>query len=266
MDQSTNTENQSDYSLALIFTNSSGNVIFSDQKFIRVLGDMSERVLSGVPLRNILPMDPRTESQLIEAVKQKSIIEDMAVSYRTAAGITVQSGSTILSVIDENRNFLGMDLVLNYVSLPDNKSSNAPKILTHSDVIKAYVEMEMNSRNPSQPRTYTQSYLVAQFNVLQIMLARIAGPATRLTFEKIANSTASSIGLPIYMEKGCLNFTKKDINIQGYRSLLQTTVNYAVNAVGKNIVKREMLQVDKFVGHGTLELISQMDLRIFSAE
>jgi hypothetical protein len=36
--------------------------------------------------------------------------------------------------------------------------------------------------------------------------------------------------------------------------------------IGKNIVKREMLLVDKFVGPGTLELISQMDLRIFSSD
>jgi len=74
------------------------------------------------------------------------------------------------------------------------------------------------------------------------------------------------MGLPIIMKNGNLNFLKKDFDVQVYRSLLQTGTDYAVIVVGKNTVKREMLLVDKFVGHGTLELISQMDLRIFSAE
>ena len=172
----------------------------------------------------------------------------------------------ILSAIDENGNFLGMDLVLKKPGKPEGMADAAMNFTTHSDVIEAYVEMEMNSRNPVQPRTFTQSYLVVQFNILQIMLARIVGPASRQAFESIVNSTASSMGLPISMEKGNLIFSKKDIDIQGYRSLLQTASNYAVIVVGKSIVKREMLLVDKFVGRGTLELISQMNLRLFSAE
>ena len=266
MDQPNNSENRMDNPLAFIFTNSQGNLIFSDQKFIQDLGDKSANIQSGEPLHALLLMDSNTEKQLIEAVKKKSIVENMAVSYSTAAGNTVKSNSTIIAAVDENGNFLGMDLVLKNESHPNNLSDTETKIMTHFDVIKAYVEMEMNSRNPVKPRTFTQSYLVAQFNMLQIMLARIGGSASRQTFEKLANSTAGSMGLPIYMENGHLNFSKKDIDIQGYRSLLQTTSNYAVIVVGRNIVKQEMLLVDIFVGHGTLELISQMDLRIFSAE
>jgi hypothetical protein len=266
MDQPNHSENQLEGPLTFLFTNSQGNVIFADKKFIDVFWDKSANILGGEQLRNILIMDSKTENQLIEAIKQKSIVENMTVTYSTAAGDTVKSDSTILADIDENGNFMGMDIVLHHMSPPNHLSDNPTKIMTHSDVIKAFVEMEMNSRNPLQPRTYIQSYLVAQFNVLQIVLARIGGPATRLVFEKLANSTARSMELPIFMEKGNLNFSKKDIDIQGYRSLLQTTSNYAAIVVGRNIVKREMLLVDKFVGRGTLELISQMDLRIFSAE
>jgi hypothetical protein len=266
MDRPNNSENQLDDFPTFIFTNTGGNVIFSDQKFINILGDKSANILSGEPLHTFLRMDSRTEKQIIEELKQKSIVKNMAVSYSTATGDTVQSRSTILAAIDENGNFLGMDLVLHPMATSNNLTDNAIKIMTRSDATKAYVEMELNSRNPLKPRTFIQSYLAAQFNVLQIILARIGGPAARLTFENIANRTAASMGLPINMVKGQLNFSRMDINQQGYRSLLQSTTGYAVNVIGKNIVKREMLNVDKFLGSGTLELISQMDLRIFSAD
>lgn len=266
MDQTNNIADQFDHPPAFIFTNSQGIVFFSDLNFIRVLGIRPDQIISGTSLSHILLMDPRTEGQLIESVKQKSRVEELPILFRNASGNIIQSNGTAVAVLDENTNFMGMDLVL--MNRPDSSQTAEKRtsILNHDDVLKTYVEKEMNTRAANLPRTFIQSYLVAQFNVVQIILTRIGGPGSRLVFEKIANQTASSMGLPINMENGHLYFSAKDINIQGYRNLLQTTMNYAVNVVGKNIVKREMLLVDKYIGHGTLELISQMDLRIFSVE
>jgi len=266
MDQPNNPESQMDNSLAFIFTNSRGIAFFTDLNFMRMLGNPAAQINSGVSLSHILLMDLRTEGQLIESVKQKAKPEHLPLPFRTAFGNVIETNGTVVPALDENRNFLGLDLVLTNPPKAGQIPGQTTPILTHADVIRAYVEMEMNLRDADRPRTYIQSYLVTQFNVVQIMLARIGGPGSRLIFERIANNTASSMGLPISMENGHLNFSKKDINIQGYRSLLQTAMNYAVDVVGKNIVKKEMLLVDKFVGHGTLELISQMDLRIFLAE
>jgi hypothetical protein len=225
----------------------------------------SIHVLSGHPLSTILRIESMTENQLIETIKQRSIIENLAVSYNTSGGEIVKSKCTILAAADENGNYLGMDFILNNVLTP-GMSDPEVKILTHSDVMKAYVEIEMNSRGPLQPRTYTQSYIATQLNVLQIMLARIGGTASRLAFEKIINNKIQSMAAQMNMENGNLNFLRRDLDVQVYRSLLKASTDYAVNVVGKNTVKREMLLVDKYVGHGTLELISQMDLRIFTAE
>jgi hypothetical protein len=266
MDQPNSPENQLEAPLAFLFTNPQGTVFFSNYGFIRMVGNLSAQIISGVSLNHILLLDLRTEAHLIETVKQNSRVDQISIPFRSASGAVIHSNGTAVAAQDENRNFMGMDLVLAKRSPSSQTVEVTPSILTHADVIKAYVEMEMSSRDADQPRTYIQSYLVSQLNVVQIMLARIGGAGARVAFEKIANHTASSMGLPIKMENGHLNFSKKDINIQGYRSLLQTTINYAVDVVGKNFVKKEMLLVDKFVGRGTLELISQMDLRIFSAE
>jgi hypothetical protein len=266
MDQTSNTAGLLYNPPAFIFTNSQGIVFFSDLNFIRTLGIQPDQIISGRTLSNILIMDPRTEGQLIESVRQKARIEEFPVLFRSASGNDIQSTGTAVAALDENRNFLGMDLVLMNHQGSSQSVETTPPILTHNDVLKAYVEKEMNPRTAEPPRTFIQSYLVAQFNAVQILLARIGGPGPRLAFEKVANQTASSMGLPINMESGHLYFFGKDINILGYRNILQATMNYAVNVVGKNTVKKEMLQVDKYVGQGTLELISQMDLRIFFAE
>ena len=266
MDQSADRADQLDYPPFFIFTNSQGLAFFSDLNFIRVRGIQTEQIISGRSLSRILIIDVHTAGQLRELVKQKSRIGGIPIPFITASGSVIQADTTAVAALDENGNFMGMDLVLANRPGPSRTADKTPPLFTHADVIKAYVEMEMSSRDAALPRTFIQSYLVAQFNVVQILLARIGGLGSRLTFERITNSTASSMRLPVRMENGHLNFSDKDVDIQGYRSLLQKTMDYAVDVVGRSFVRSEMLLVDSFVGHGTLELISQMDLRIFSAE
>ena len=259
-------EIQSGHTPTLIFTNPSGNVIFSDYRFIQVMGEFGSKILYGLPLRNILIMDSDSISRLAEVSQQKPLFENISISHRTLSGDTVESNATLIAVTGENGNFLGTDVVLYPLSQPNPAAADITKIMTHSDVIRTYVEMELNSPNSPHPRTFTQSYLVVQFNMLQIMLARLGGPDMRLTFEKIVNSTARYMGLPILMERGYLGFSRKDVDINGYRSLLQTASDYAVTVIGRNTVKREMLLADKYVGEKTLELITKMGLRIFSSD
>lgn len=266
MDQNPASQTQPDPVLSFVFSNSSGDVIFSDHLFARSMGDMAAGILSGVPLNAIFMMDAAAARQLLEAIRKKLIVEDLLVTRHFRAGDVIRYDSTLVAALDEGGDFMGVDLVLKSGSQSNTVPDEAIRITSHSDVIKAYVEMEMNPRNALEPRTFTQSYLVAQFNALQVMLARIGGTASRAAFEKVANNTAHSMALPIHMENGYLKFTNRNIDIQGYRSLLRAAVDYAVNVIGKGIVKREMLLIDKFIGHGTLELISQMDLRIFSDE
>ena len=82
----------------------------------------------------------------------------------------------------------------------------------------------------------------------------------------VINRVANSLALQIAMMNGHLEFERKDVNMQGYREFINTVVGYATDVLGKQVVKKEMLIVDRFVGAGTLELITQMDLRIFTAD
>jgi hypothetical protein len=263
MEQTAVLHSPQEQALNFIFTNANYHAIFADRLFMHSLGETASEVFAGVPLNKILLLDVPTENRLMENVRKNLAVENYPISYHSAAGDVIQTAGTAIVANDEMGTFLGVDLVLK----PSQRAgASTGTIASHTDVIRAYVDMETISRDPTQPRTFTQSYIVAQFNALQVMLARLNGPASRAAFEKITDNAARSMGLPISMENGCLIFSKMDIDINGYRNLMQTAVNYAVNAVGKGIVKREMLLVDKCVRPGTLELIAQMDLRIFSSD
>lgn len=250
--------------LAFIFTNASGNVIFADRGYLQLIGDPSHRSISGEMLNNILPISAESANQLMNMTRRSLHLDQVAIPIHTVDGTTLKSNCTAIAALDEKGNFIGADLVLQFP--PVEEAGIAAKFQTHNDVVKAFVENVMSEGNQQYARTFFQSYLVAQVEVIQILLSRISGLAARNAFEMVVNESSKSKALPISMRSGHLEFERNDINIQGYRSFINALVGYAVDVLGRQAVKREVLMVDKFVGSGTLELITQMDLRIFLAD
>jgi hypothetical protein len=247
--------------LAFIFTNASGNVIFADQGYLQLIGDSSNRSVSGEKLNNLLGVDSESAEKLVVMTRKLQRFDQLGIPIHAMDGTILNSIGTSITTKNESGNVIGIDLVLKIPPLqagvePDN-------IQTHVDVVKAFVEntMIVGSRNYS--RTFLQSYLVAQVDVIQILLSRINGVAARNAFEIVVNHVAKANALPISMKNGHLEFQRKDINIQDYRNFINHIIGYAVDVLGRQVVKKEVLMVDKFIGSGTLGLISQMDLRIF---
>ncbi len=264
MDQTDTLAAENTDTLAFIFTNAGGNVILADRGYLRLVGDISSRSVSGEMLHNILPISSESAGQLMVMTRRSLHLDQVTIPIHAMDGTTLRSNCTAIAALDEKGNFIGTDLVLNIS--PISAEDNVIKLQTHSDVVKAFVENVINEGNLQNSRTFFQSYLVAQIEVIQILLSRISGLAARNVFENVVNEAAKSYALPITMRSGHLEFDRRDINIQGYRSFINFTVKYAVDVLGRQIVKREILMVDKFIGPGTLELITQMDLRIFLAE
>lgn len=250
--------------LAFIFTNAGGNVIFADRGYLQLIGDSSNRSISGDMLNTILPISAESANQLMAMTRRSLHLDQMAIPIHTVDGITLRSNCTATAALDEKGNFIGTDLVLEIP--PVEEAGFAAKFQTHSDVVKAFVENVMSEGHRQYSRTFFQSYLAAQVEVIQILLSRISGLAARNALETVVNEAAKSKALPISMRYGHLEFERKDINIQGYRSFINSLVEYAVDVLGRQAVKREVLMVDKFIGSRTLELITQMDLRIFLAD
>ena len=254
-------ETQSLNSLALMFTNTSGQVIFADRNYLRITGTSAVRIVAGEPLQQILPIEPRSAAPLADMLRRRDLIEPVSISIRSATGAVWQSSTTAIGVQDEKGNFIGTDLALVGASSSDPAASPVPQLLTHADVLKAYVGMVFSEGNLLKSRTFIQSYVISQLEVMQIMLARIGGPTIRLAFENVISNTAKSTSLPILMKNGHMEFSRKDIGLQSYRAFLLSAISYAVDVIGRHLVQQEMLAVDRFMGPGTFELISQMDIR-----
>jgi len=250
--------------LAFIFTNASGNVIFADRGYLQLIGDLSDRSVSGEQLGNILNVDSESAEKLVANTWRSRRLDQLGIPIHTMDGTILNSMGTSIATRDESGSIIGIDLVLNLSPIPTE--ANAAPIQTHADVVKAFVENTMVEGGRQYSRTFLQSYLVAQVEVIQILLSRISGVAARNAFEMVVNNVAKSKALPISMQCGHLEFYRKDINIQDYRGFINSIIGYAVDVLGRQVVKREVLMVDKFIGSGTLELISQMDLRIFLTE
>jgi hypothetical protein len=241
---------------SFIFTNARGNVVFTDDSFLAVSGQPAEIRVSGNSLQDLLTVDMGFAARMLETIKHDGAMEGFHLPIREIDGIVEEANCSGVAVVDENGNFIGADLVLGSVLQFQN----------HSDVIKSYVDRILNEGNRLESRTFIQSYIAAQFDALQILLARIVGPAARHAFEVIVNNTAVSNAIALSMHNGRIEFTQRNIDIQRYRSLLKTSVTYAVNVMGRKKAKREVLLVDRCIGSGTLDLITQMDLQIFMTD
>jgi len=262
MDLASDATVKNPYPLVLLFTNAEGNAVFADQNYLRLSGESAE-TLSGKPLHRILPLDPHATEQLVEMVRHSGHIDGMPIPVRTASGALWLSNCAAVAAHDEYDDFIGVDLVLRQASFPTEGMGS--KLLTHVDVLRTYAGILVNEGSLHESRTFIQSYLAAQIGTLQIMLARIGGPAARLTLEHIANQAAERHALPLSLYNGYLIFFRKEIGLQDYRIFLDTAIRYAVDVLGERNVKREMLALDRSIAPGTLELIAPISPRTFLA-
>ncbi len=233
MDLASDATVKSPYPSVLLFTNAEGNVVFADQNYLHVSGE-SAGVLNGEPLHRALPLDPHTTQQLVEMVRRSGHVDGMPIPVRTASGALWLSSCVAVAAHDEYDDFIGVDLVLRQTSFPTGDKRS--RLLTHADVLRTYAEILVNEGSLHESRTFIQSYLAAQIGTLQIMLARIAGPAARITLERIANQTAERHALPLSIYNGHLIFFKKDIGLQGYRTFLDTAIRYAVDVLSVRVL------------------------------
>ena len=250
---------QESYSPAMVFTSRVGQLVFVNRKFARLVGDTRSGTMGS--LQDVLPIPSNSFNQLIETVQNSSNGQTahFPVSMPTPQGQIWKSNCSAVAAFDIQGAIIGIDLVL-ADAVPPAVEGTIPGVQTHSDTVMNYVQDVFNESKVRQSATFTQSYLIAHLEVLQILLARMAGPATRPAFEQIINITAHDYLIPCVIQLGHLTFTEKNIDIQKYIVLLKTAASYAINVLGRQTVKQEMLRVDQFIEPGLLQLVSQWDL------
>lgn len=253
---------QDPYSPAMVFTSRAGQVVFVNRKFTRLFGNMASIQSGGASIQTILPIQPKSVDQLINSIQINGygFNAQFPVSIPIFEGKNWESTCNASAAFDAKGGMIGIDLVLETVN-PTTSTELTPAGQTHSQVVMHYAKDVLDESKAQQSGTYIQSYLIAQLEVMQIMLARVGGPASRLSLEQIVTKTAKQYVIPCSILNGHITFAEKNIDIQKYSVLVQSAIRYAIDVVGKQIVKQEMMTVDKFFEPGLLQLVSQLDLK-----
>jgi hypothetical protein len=246
--------------IAMLFTNSAGRVVFANRNFLRLTRQAASRMVAGESLDAFLPVDPQSAAKVIYAIGQSGYVDNLPMSVSTITGSIIPAMCSGAAARDEKGVFIGADIILNsHPMIPSPvQGILAPK---HTDVLHAYVSEVFAGASRAPANTFIQSYVMAQVDMLQVLLARMGGPEMRNTLERILNETAVRNDIPANMEDGYLAFTHKPMHFSVYNALLRAVMGYAVIAIGQRMVKREMQAVDRYVDPGLLELLTQMDLR-----
>ena len=246
--------------MAMLFTNSGGGVVFANRNYLRLTKQSSARTVAGARLETLLPIEPGSAARMLHAIGHNDVLERLPISVNTTTGSIFPALFSGIAAHDEKGNFIGADILLNEPGddLPPSPGGPVP---SHADVLGAYVGEVFRETAGAAGKTFMQAYVVAQADMLQVLLARLGGPEMRRTFERILNEAARKNQIWAGMENGFLEFTQKSMDFGAYRTLLVAAVGYAVSAIGQHMVAQEMQAVDRYVDPGMLELLTQMNLR-----
>ncbi len=246
--------------LAILFTNAGGRVIFANRNYLRLTKQPAARVVSGERLEALLPIEAQSASVMMSAIDHTGFLGRLAISIRTTTGSLFPAALSGIAAHDEKGSFIGVDFLLDepIVATPHRLNIPTPR---HTDVLGTYVREVFTEAGHLQTKTFMQAYVVAQVDILQVLLARMGGPEMRQALERILNTLALQDSMPAHMQDGYLGFTQKSMHFGIYNKLLRAAVAYATSAVGQRMVKQETQTVDRYVDPGLLELLTQMDVR-----
>ena len=243
---------------AFLFTNVAGEVIFADRSFLRLKKRPATRAVLSDPLHSMLGIDEPSPARLMRDLKRFGSVDYRALSYQSDTGSLYPAWAAGVAVYTERESYLGADVVIS-PEPPEGAAARALK--SHSDVLQSYTRQAFMQAKLLKTGTFLQVYTTLCIEAILILLTRIGGPEMRTTLERIINEVARTHAIPASMEYGYLEFVGRTAHFDAYLTLLRAGTKYAIDAIGKRIVGRELQMIDRHIDPGLLELITQLDMR-----
>jgi len=246
-------------SLSLLFTDSQGNVVFADRNFARLVHHLHDRFTLRGPLHKVLGIGKDSADEMLANVKTNGLVTGHTVEAHTRSGALKPMWGASVATYDEKSDFIGADLIIsNEVGGP-----HANVLFTnHIDVLTVHIQQTMAESRTVHRQTYIQAYMGAQLNVLQVLLARLAGPLIRDVMEAQLARQCENASWPMSVKDGELTFTRPNAPFQVYGDFQRMAIDYATGVVGRKVVSRELAILDSQLDPGTLDLVTQLGLRM----
>ncbi len=245
--------------LSLLFTDSQGMVIFADRNFARLAHYLAEGFGLSGPLHSVLGIGQELADEMFSNVKSNGMFLGRAVDAHTRSGSLLPMWGMSVASYDDHSGFIGADLIIS-----DMASGPHPNILltSHIDVLTLHLQQTMAQSRTIHHQTYIQAYMSAQFNVLEVLLARMAGPMIREVMEATLNSQIARSTWPLKIKDGELEFTRSNAPFGIYGAFQSMAISYATSVVGRRVVAKELAILDSQLDPATFDLVTQLGLRM----
>lgn len=251
-----NSQSQPLAPLAILFTNSSGSVVFADRRFLRLTEQGPGPIPSGQALHSLLSSDPQQVTGWMQTIARQGFLADVPLTLPLRGGARLPLSLDGVAAYDESNRFIGADVLL------AQPAARRPRTtpLRHPDALASYFQQSLREAQVGRGMTFLQVYVCVQVEILQVLLARMGGPRMRAALESVINETAARLRIPAHMEQGYLEFVSSHTNIGHYRALLRAAFAYSVDAIGRRAVSQELSLIDMHVTPGLLPLVAHLDL------
>ena len=246
-------------SMGFLFTNALGEVVFTDRGFLRLTKRSLDRPPIAEALHATLGIEERSACQFLQDLTHRGSIDRPALSVRTTTGSLRPMRAAGVAVFTGRESYIGADIQL---SPPPPEVKTLARPQTHSDVLDNYAKQALEEARLLKTRTFLQVYLTVHIDAIQVLLARLGGLDMRDALERIINSTAIRHRIPTIMQDGYLEFGDRTVPFGAYRTLFQTAVGYAVDAIGRRIVAEEMQTIDRRIDPGVLKAAMLLGLTV----
>jgi serine/threonine protein kinase len=236
---------QSEAPVGLVFTDSTGHVIFVDGFFLKMTHRSAgqARTLIGTPLHDLLGVQQSVTQALLNDIAKVGQVREVELTIQDSLGKEVSVFCSGTATYDERSKPIGADLSLRAAVEGTSGPISAP--------ISVFDTGE---------RQFLHEYVAAHINALRVLLIRMGGQKPADKLQQILNETAERNAWPIQMEASHLN-VDDDVRSDVFRALLSKAIASTASMVGKQMVVKQMDAVDQQLGAQATELAEELNIR-----
>jgi hypothetical protein len=257
-----NLDDQARTPLALIFTDSHGRVISIHGQLMDMMHFDDPGTVVGEPLHIILGIDYNDSKYLVDNVAQNGSVLDWALEIHPHAADPIPVSCTSVPTFNDKGDFIGSDITLSeqaHLAAEVQPTGHEDTLITRILQVQAGVESE-------EEQAPLQLYVTVQFGALHILLARLAGLRVSKTLETTINKTADKKDWPLSIQGDRLLLAQDEVPADVYRALMDETVRFVANIIGRRTVAAEMRAVDERMSRRAVELAQDAGLRHLFSE
>ena len=223
-----------DQRVAMLFSNQSGQIIFVDTAFLKMihLKRADTRNVVGRPMHEVLGLEKQQIQELMQKVCKAGQVDDVPMQIRTTSGSTVDVSCQGVANYDDNDRCIGIDLKLAYILSSINSGDE-------------YTMMTMAQGLTPSSQSRLSFYFSEQFQAQRLLMMEVGGHSLCKSVEDLVDQTAIRNGWPVRVRGGEAELSIEEAKPEPCRALLTKVMSYTISIVGRPLVSKKIREIDQ---------------------